>query len=310
MPELTGGDQRFRDDRGAADPGVLAALAAFADGSGSEQAALTALADSRLLVPVVAVLAQDLSTGAPYGDDCAGGVGGVVADDAVSGAGGAGGVVADDAVSGAGGVVADDAGSGVGGVGGVGGAVAGDAPAARFGPDGGEKASDMAMPTIVGRDGRRALPAFTSLESLSRWLPAGRPVPVPAAAVWRSAVEESCAVVIDIAGPVPVAVEGARLTALAQGLPVPVLHEDPDVWRLAAVVAAEHAPGIRVRLSAAQAGLDLTVELAPPAGVVGEVPDHVASSVGEALSAQLAERAPRGIAVVAVAANPGLQSRD
>jgi hypothetical protein len=265
MPELTGGDQRFRDDRGAADPGVLAALAAFADGSGSEQAALTALADSRLLVPVVAVLAQDLSTGAPYGDDC---------------------------------------------VGGVGGAVAGDAPAARFGPDGGEKASDMAMPTIVGRDGRRALPAFTSLESLSRWLPAGRPVPVPAAAVWRSAVEESCAVVIDIAGPVPVAVEGARLTALAQGLPVPVLHEDPDVWRLAAVVAAEHAPGIRVRLSAAQAGLDLTVELAPPAGVVGEVPDHVASSVGEALSAQLAERAPRGIAVVAVAANPGLQSRD
>jgi SseB protein N-terminal domain len=245
VPELTGGDQRFRDDRGAVDAAVEAALAAFADGSDSEQAVLTALAGSRLLVPVIPV---------PAGEP-----------------------------------PVDEASSDVVATGAAGGGAAG---------------TEMAMPTIVGRDGRRALPAFTSLQALSRWQPTGRPVAVPASAVWQSAVQESCAVVIDIAGPVPVAVEGARLTALAQGLPVPELHEDPDVWQLAAAVAAEQAPGVRVRLSAPQVGLDLTVELAPPAGVAGHVPDRVAASVGEALSARLADRAPRGIAVMARSAAP------
>jgi len=36
-------------------------------------------------------------------------------------------------------------------------------------------------------------------------------------------------VVIDVAGPVPVTVEGARLAALAAGRPVPLPHQDPDV---------------------------------------------------------------------------------
>ena len=53
---LNPGGQQFRDDRGAADPRVTAALTAYQAGQGSEQAALTALAAARLLVPVVAVL--------------------------------------------------------------------------------------------------------------------------------------------------------------------------------------------------------------------------------------------------------------
>ena len=55
---LNPGGQQFRDDNGAADPRVAAALAAYQAGQGSEQAALTALAAARLLVPVVAVLAD------------------------------------------------------------------------------------------------------------------------------------------------------------------------------------------------------------------------------------------------------------
>jgi hypothetical protein len=272
VAELAGGDQRFRADGGSADPAVSAALAAFADGSGSEHAALTALAGSRLLVPVVAVAADE-----------------------VDGEGDGGPAASGSAASGpAEGRLAE-------------GGRAEGRPAAREtgtegGQRGGEKRSDMAMPAIVGRDGRRALPAFTCLESLSLWQPAGRPVPVPAAAVWQSAVSESSAVVIDIAGPVPVVVDGARLTALAGGGPVPWLHEDLDVWRLAAAVAAEHAPGIRVKLSQPRTGLDLTVELAPPAGADGQVPDQVAARIGEALSVRLADRAPRGIAVVTQAA--------
>src|SRR5258706_4100887 len=50
-------DPSFRDD-GSADRGVTEALQAFAASRGSEQAALTALASSRLLVPVGDVLAE------------------------------------------------------------------------------------------------------------------------------------------------------------------------------------------------------------------------------------------------------------
>jgi hypothetical protein len=293
VAELAGGDQRFRADSGSADPAVAAALAAFADGSGSEHAALTALAGSRLLVPVVAVIGDEVD-----GEGDGGRAGGGPAD-GVPAAGGP--AARESAMEGGqlGGVPAGGAPAGGGPAGG--GAAARDT-GMKGGQRGGEKRSDMAMPTIVGRDGRRALPAFTCLQSLSLWQPAGRPVPVPAAAVWQSAVNESSAVVIDIAGPVPIVVDGARLTALAGGGPVPWLHEDLDVWQLAAAVAAEHAPGIRVRLSQPRTGLDLTVELAPPATAAGQVPDQVAARIGEAISMRLADRAPRGIAVVTQAA--------
>src|SRR5580693_10408076 len=51
---LNPGGQQFRGDRGAADPRVTAALAAYQAGQGSERAALGALAAARLLVPVIA----------------------------------------------------------------------------------------------------------------------------------------------------------------------------------------------------------------------------------------------------------------
>ena len=185
-------------------------------------------------------------------------------------------------------------------------AVLGDGPGAQStdraahgaGLNQGEKASEMAMPVIVARDGRRALPAFTSAGTLRLWQPAGRPVPAAAAAVWRSAVQESCAVVIDIAGPVSIVVEGSRLAALAAGNQSPAMHDDPDVWQLAAATAAEFAPGIRVRLSAPEDGLDLTLELAPPQGAAHAVPAEAARQIGDAVAERLAERVRTGIAVL------------
>ncbi|HTT54067.1 MAG TPA: SseB family protein [Streptosporangiaceae bacterium] len=167
----------FPGDDGAADPAVLAALTAYAAGRGSEHAALTALAGSRVLVPVVAVLAE----GADAGHAAAGA-------SAVPGSG------------------------------------------LRR-----EKTTEMALPTLIGRDGRAAILAFTSLDALTRWRPDARPVAVPAARAWQAAVQEASAVVIDVAGPVPVTLEGARLAALAAGRPVPLPHQDPDV------LAALHA---------------------------------------------------------------------
>jgi SseB protein N-terminal domain len=232
VTELSGADARYRDDHGEAAPAVAAALAAYADGAGDERAVLTALAGGRLLVPVVAVQADDERGPSPAG------------------------------------------------------------------PPAGEKRSEMAIPSLVGQDGRLALVAFTGAASLRRWQSTARPVPVPALAVFQAAVAESSAVVIDVAGPVPLTVEGARLAALAADARVPDMHEDPDVWSVVAAAAGSIAPGIRVRLRPPQAGVAFTLELAPPPGVAGPVGPEVAAEVAAAVSAQLAARVRSAIAVV------------
>ena len=184
MRSLNTAESQFAGDDGAADPAVLAALTAYAAGQGSEHAALNALASSRLLVPVVAVLTEEAS-----GDTEAAG--------------------------------------------------ASETEAAGDGPGSGlrrEKSTEMALPTLIGHDGRAAVLAFTSLDALTRWRPDARPVAVPAARAWQAGAEEASAVVIDVAGPVPVTVAGARLAALAAGRPAPLPHQDPDV--LAALHAA------------------------------------------------------------------------
>jgi SseB protein N-terminal domain len=181
-------------------------------------------------------------------------------------------------------------------------AVAGDEPetaadgCGHAGPVRGEKNSAMAIPAIVGHDGRKALPAFTCMQALQRWQQDARPVPVPAASVWQAAVQESQAVIIDIGGPVPLAVEGARLAALAQGAAVPYLHEDPDVRAVVAAVAASQPPGTRIRLGPPSSGADLTLEVGP-ADPTRAVPPGVADAIAGEVAARLRGRARRGISV-------------
>jgi SseB protein N-terminal domain len=80
-----------------------------------------------------------------------------------------------------------------------------------------EKSSHMATVSTTGRDGRRGLLAFTSLESLRRWRPDARPVPAPAPAVAAAALDEGAdAVVVDLAGPVQFAIESHDLQALGE----------------------------------------------------------------------------------------------
>jgi len=216
---LNPGGQQFRDDDGAADPQVTAALAAYQAGQGSEQAALTALAAARLLVPVVAVLA--------------------------------------------------------------------DGSAAE-----GDKNSEMMLPTLIGKDGRPAVLAFTSLDALARWRRSARPVPAEAGRVWRAAVADRCAVVIDVAGPVSLAVEGARLEALAAGQPVPPAHEDPDVRaKVEAAVAAE--PAIAGFGLAPSHQADLAVRLQVTTGDW----QPAVNRVGGGIAARLAGRLRRGIEI-------------
>ena len=81
-----------------------------------------------------------------------------------------------------------------------------------------DKTSDMATVLLTRPDGRRGLLAFTSLAALTAWDPGARPVPVAARLAARSALQEGAdALVVDLAGPVQVAVEGLDLKGLAAG---------------------------------------------------------------------------------------------
>ena len=150
---------------------------------------------------------------------------------------------------------------------------------------GGEKETEMALPTLIGNDGRKAVIAFTGIETISRWRADARPVPVPAARLWPAvAAERADAVVIDVAGPVPLVIEGARLAALAAGAPPPQAHLDPDVRAQVAAVT----PDFTLGPGGPDAELTVTLTAADPAG---------ARATAAAIAARLAPRLRRGIAV-------------
>jgi SseB protein N-terminal domain len=261
VPELITGGQGDPADQGDADPRVTAALRAFASGQGSEHVALSALASARLLVPVVAVLAEP-----------------VAPDDGAHAAGQP--------------------------------APArprpqpGSSPQPGSGPRPasalrGEKVSEMALPTLIGDDGRTAVLAFTGLAALLAWRPDARPVPVPAGQVWRAAAGTADAVVIDVAGPVPLAVDGARLATLAAGRPVPLPDQDPDVLALVAAAVADEPVIAGFGLRAGEDGTDLTVELALAAGHQpgGAAAQEAARKAAARVMAAGGDRLRRGIAV-------------
>jgi hypothetical protein len=94
-----------------------------------------------------------------------------------------------------------------------------------------DKSSDMATALLTGRDGRQALLAFTSLETLAAWRADARPVPVASAVAARSALQEgAAALVLDDAGPTTYAVEGPLLDGLARGWTLARSTDDALAW--------------------------------------------------------------------------------
>jgi hypothetical protein len=120
---------------------------------------------------------------------------------------------------------------------------------------------------------------------------------VPAAQVWQSGATDASAVVIDIAGPVPFAVDGARLAALAQGRAAPLPHEDPDVMALAhEALLAEPVIG-GYRLQPGTDGTDLTLLLVPVPGHSQEEVRDAAQRAAQRLMGGAADRVRRGLQV-------------
>ena len=256
MPELITSGQGDPADRGDADPGAAAALRAFATGQGSEHAALSALASARLLIPVVAVLAEPVASAEHQAMDGQVSAPGLHPGSALRRA----------------------------------------------------KVSEMALPTLVGQDGRTAVLAFTGLPALLAWRPDARPVPVPAGQLWRAAAGTADAVVVDVAGPVPLAVDGARLAALAAGRPAPPPHEDPDVLAAVAAAVAGEPVIAEFGLQAGEDGTDLTVELVLAAGhqPSSAGAQEVAGRAAARIMAAGGDRLRRGIAVaISAGGRPG-----
>ncbi|TGN66971.1 SseB family protein [Nocardioides eburneiflavus] len=142
-------DPGFADDDGAADVRLAQALAGHVAGTVTSGAALSALQDARLLVPVVAILGE---------------------------------------------VEHDEQGLAH------------------------DKSSDMAAVLVQAADRSKGLLAFTSTETMARWNPEARPVPVTTATAATAAVQDGAeALLVDLAGPAPYVVDGEDLGRLAAG---------------------------------------------------------------------------------------------
>jgi hypothetical protein len=112
-----------------------------------------------------------------------------------------------------------------------------------------EKSSDMAVPTVRTPDGRRGLPAFTSLEALARWRPDARPAPVPAPqAVLAAWSEQADALLVDLAGPAFYELSGAAMRAVAEGRARIDPLRDPEVAEAVRGVLARHPAVLRAHL--------------------------------------------------------------
>jgi hypothetical protein len=214
-------DSGFAGDDGAADPRLAAALARLAaergssdagDAGDAESEVLAALAEARLLVPIVAVL--------------------------------------------------------------------GEAEVDEHGHQH-EKSSDMAVPTIQAPDGRRGLPAFTSLAALEAWRPDARPAPVPTRQAIEAAwSEQADTLLIDLAGPHFYELGGPAMRVLAQGrTPGDTLTNPQVADALRELLAAQPGVARAHLLPARESDALLALVLAP--GADADVPQAVAGALAE-----------------------------
>ncbi|MFW6090949.1 MAG: SseB family protein [Actinomycetota bacterium] len=214
QPDRALGSPEFGHDDGSPDPGVTAALSAYAHGDGGSADVLNALAAGRLLVPVVAVAETGETDEMP--------------------------------------------------------------------PDGARRAktSHMASVSTVGRDGRRGLLAFTSVETMRTWNPAARPVPVTSRRAAEAALADGAdALVIDLAGPVTFAVDAGELRALAAGWRPLGEEHGGTTWAVAVGLADEqHGPAS----TAGRGGVPARTSEARRAGAVGALARMV-TGAGRAL---------------------------
>ncbi|MFK5634957.1 MULTISPECIES: SseB family protein [unclassified Ornithinimicrobium] len=147
--------------------------------------------------------------------------------------------------------------------------------------------SDMASVTLVGPDGQRALPAFTSTSALAAWSAEARPVPVTAQRAALAAVQEGCGVIpLDLPAPPGAAAYTLRASmvwALAMAREWVPAHEDDHVAAAVAGVLSREPVVRGHRLAPGPQGA-LQVELALGPGLTQTQVQELVTRVGEALA--------------------------
>jgi hypothetical protein len=106
-----------------------------------------------------------------------------------------------------------------------------------------DKEAEMSVVMLQAADGRRALLAFTGLDSLQAWQGDARPVAVTLDRAAQTAASEGvAALLVDFAGPHPLVLDGEVLASLAAGRRL--VETEPGVfgWLMSAAGAVEQ-PG-------------------------------------------------------------------
>lgn len=115
-----------------------------------------------------------------------------------------------------------------------------------------DKSQELSIVTVAGPDGRTVLPAFTSVDAMTRWNPRARPVPAAAVRVALAAASENTdLVVLDPVSDTEFVVRRPALWALAQSRAWMPSYLDSEVLEAfmdaaapeSAVEAVQLAPG-------------------------------------------------------------------
>lgn len=155
-----------------------------------------------------------------------------------------------------------------------------------------EKTQELSIVTVAGPDGRRVMPAFSSVEAMQRWNSDARPIPVPGPQLAVAAAqEETDLIVIDAGSPEKEC--GVRRTALrgvALGDPEPPAWADGEVR---AAFAAALGGDSRVEAIALMPGdpegrllaPEVEVHLLLASGLAGEAFSELLESLQQRLAA-------------------------
>jgi hypothetical protein len=104
-----------------------------------------------------------------------------------------------------------------------------------------DKEAEMSVVMLQAADGRRALLAFTGIDSLQAWQPDARPVAVTLDKAAQTATAEGVTtLLVDFAGPHPLVVDGEVLASLAAGRRL--VETEPGVFGW--LVAADEGTGV------------------------------------------------------------------
>lgn len=119
-----------------------------------------------------------------------------------------------------------------------------------------DKTQELSIVTVAAPDGRRVLPVFTSVATMSRWDASARPVPAEGVRTALSAADDDTdLIVIDPGSETEFVLRRPAVWAIAKGLPWEPSHTSPDVFA-----------GLQESIGGELAVLDLAVAPGDPSG--------------------------------------------